>query len=231
MCAALTLPLSELALDMHSERPAVPQASESGLLTRAATGEHRLPPPASTGGMPLHRAIAERRSHREFLNQPLSDDQISQLCWSAQGITSDSGDRAVPSAGALYPALLYVADNRGVFEYLPQGHRLRQRSSEDVRARLQRAALDQESVGSAPVCLIITFDPDQLSTKYGHRSSRYCWLESGHIAQNILLQATSLGLAGVPIGAFDDEDVARVIELPPRIQPAYLLPIGRPLGH
>jgi nitroreductase len=36
-------------------------------------------------------------------------------------------------------------------------------------------------------------------------------MEAGHISQNICLEATSLGMGAVPIGAFDDDEVDRLI--------------------
>ena len=65
--------------------------------------------------------------------------------------------------------------------------------------------------------------------KYGEeRSPRYVHLEAGHAAQNVLLQAVALNLGAVPIGAFVDDDVKRVLALPPDQQPLYLIPIGHP---
>lgn len=195
--------------------------------TTTAT-KQALPPPDTAGGRPLHQVLMQRRSCREFLARPLTAEQISQLCWSGQGVTNEEGFRTAPSAGALYPITLFVADERGVSEYLPRTNHLERRLSNDVREPLQRAALGQEYVGHAPVCLTIAFESARLSAKYGRRSERYCWLEAGHVAQNILLQASSLDLAAVPVGAFHDGDVAAALQLPSRLKPAYLLPVGYP---
>jgi SagB-type dehydrogenase family enzyme len=62
--------------------------------------------------------------------------------------------------------------------------------------------------------------------KYGARAERYVYLEAGHAAQNLLLRATELGLGAVPIGAFDDQAVAGVLELAAEQQPLYLIPVG-----
>jgi nitroreductase len=53
-------------------------------------------------------------------------------------------------------------------------------------------------------------------------------LEAGHAAQSLLLQAVALGLGGVPIGAFDDDGVQRVLGLAQGEEPVYLIPIGHP---
>jgi SagB-type dehydrogenase family enzyme len=96
----------------------------------------------------------------------------------------------------------------------------------DLRAGLQEAALHQDSVGEAPACFVITAVVERSARKYGGRAERYCFMEAGHIGQNILLQATALQLDGVPVGAFEDEEVAQVLELPANHRPLYLLPIG-----
>ena len=191
----------------------------------------RLPPAVLTGRMSLEEAIATRRSVREFADTPLTRQQISQLCWAGQGITDPGGAlRAAPSAGALYPIELYVVTAEGVDHYQPKNHRLGRHLTGDVRRSLQRAALNQEAIGDAPACVAIAAVVQRTARKYGSRAQRYCFIEAGHVAQNILLQAKALHLAGVPIGAFEDEKVATVLKLPENHRVVYLLPIGHPGG-
>ncbi len=192
-------------------------------------GTIRLPRPRTDGVMSLAEALQRRRSVREFSGKPLSLEQVSQLCWAAQGVTDEpQGYRTAPSAGALFPVHVYVVDPKGVYRYEPAGHVLRPALTGDVRGKLRAATLDQPCVGEAPLCLVLTIDVARTATKYGRRAERYCLLEAGHIAQNVLLQATALGLAGVPVGAFEDRRVASVLALPDRFRPVYLLPVGHP---
>jgi len=188
-----------------------------------------LTDPQSTSDMTVHDAIATRRSRREFTQQTISDEHLANLCWAAQGITDKrEGLLASPSAGAIYPMTLMLADHRGVFEYLPKKHALRQMLDHDVRLAFQRASLDQECVGGAPVCMIIVCELAKLAAKYGDYARPAALLEAGHIAQNVLLEATSLGLAGVPVGAFHADRCAKVLELPAKLEALYLLPLGHP---
>ncbi|MCK4340324.1 MAG: SagB/ThcOx family dehydrogenase [Phycisphaerae bacterium] len=191
----------------------------------------RLPPLVLKGRMSLEEAIATRRSVREFGDKLLTLEQLSQLCWAGQGIT-DPRDRfrAAPSAGALYPIELYIVTANGVDHYEPKNHLLERRLVGDVRCSLQRATLDQEAISNAPACVVVAAVVQRTARKYGGRAERYCFIEAGHIAQNILLQATALHLAGVPIGAFEDEKVATVLKLPKDHRVIYLLPIGHPGG-
>ena len=176
----------------------------------------------------LADTLARRRSVRDFAPLPLSKSEVLMLCWAASGITDDEGLRTTPSAGAMCPMTLLVVDADGVFEYLPEKASLQLRHRGDVRAKLQAAALDQPCVGHAPCCLVLVMDVESMALKYGPRAERYCFLEAGHAAQNVLLMATDLGLGGVPVGAFSDLAIASVLKLPPEMEPVYLLPVGHP---
>ncbi len=187
-----------------------------------------LPPPRLEGGMCLERALESRRSMRSFASSEPTPEQIGQLLWAAQGVTNSRGYRTAPSAGALYPLELYLVDGSGIFRYLPEEHSLMPIARGDRKDSLYKAALEQEAVLQAPITLVITGVYERTAVKYGDRARRYVHLEAGHVAQNILLQAVSLGLGAVPIGAFRDQEVQSSLELPADHQPLYLIPIGEP---
>lgn len=188
-----------------------------------------LPPPQVSGGMPLTEALATRRSMRQFAATPLTPAQIGHLCWAAQGITdAEHGKRTAPSAGALYPIELFLVTAAGVQHYNPQVHALEPHLGGDLRPDLSRAAFSQQTIVNAPACFVITGVVDRTAVKYGPRAERYCFLEAGHVAQNVLLQATALKLGCVPMGAFEDAEVAKALKLPPGFQPLYLVGVGHP---
>jgi SagB-type dehydrogenase family enzyme len=189
----------------------------------------QLPKPHTGGTLSLEQVIAQRRSVREFQPEPLRAEQIGQLCWAAQGITDPAhGYRAAPSAGALYPLELYLVTKDGLYHYLPQQHALEQLGAKDLRSDLARAALEQAWVGDAPLTMVITAVGRRTAAKYGQRAERYCLIEVGHAAQNVLLQAVALGLGAVPVGAYDDARVDRTLGLPADRRALYLIPIGKP---
>ena len=188
----------------------------------------RLPPPTLRGERSLEEALARRRSVREFTDERLSDADVGQLLWAAQGITHDRGSRTAPSAGALYPLELYAATADGLFHYEPQAHRLVRRASRDLRPTIAKAALSQDAVRSAPLLVVMTAVYERTAVKYGDRAARYVHMEAGHSAQNVLLQAAALGLGAVPVGAFDDAALARALTLADEERPLYILPVGRP---
>ncbi len=172
-----------------------------------------------------------RRSQREFGARTLSLVELGQLAWAAQGITDRSGPfRTAPSAGALYPLELYFATPSGVSHYLPAGHAFEHRGRRDLRPELARAALDQPAVRQAPCVIVITAVTARTAHKYGERAGRYVALEAGHVAQNLLLQAASLNLAAVPIGAFDDAALRRVLGLDSEEVPLYIVAMGPPVA-
>ncbi len=187
-----------------------------------------LPPPRLEGGMPLTEALARRRSIRAYGARPLTWEEISQLLWAAQGITGPQGQRTAPSAGALYPLEVYVVLPSGWYHYRPQGHSLEQVGDTDLRGALWQAGLQQDALQEAPAVFVLSGVISRSAAKYGERAERYTLLEAGHAAQNLLLQATALGLGAVPIGAFDDEAVRRALHLPASHTPLYLVPVGEP---
>lgn len=195
--------------------------------TPAASEEQALPAPSTEGPLSLEETLKRRRSVRAYADQPLTRQELGQLLWAAQGITREGRYRTAPSAGALYPLEIYVADAEGVWHYVPQGHRLARWQDGDRRAQLCPAALSQRAVCEAPAVFVITAVFARTAQKYGQRATRYVWLEAGHAAQNLLLQAVSLGLGAVPIGAFHDEQVQAALDLPPDHEPLYLIPVGQ----
>ncbi|MEA3471267.1 MAG: SagB/ThcOx family dehydrogenase [Thermodesulfobacteriota bacterium] len=185
-----------------------------------------LPEPVLKGKMPFEEALAARRSVRDFANVHLTEKEISQLLWSAQGITRPWGGRTAPSAGALYPIEMYIVLSEGLFRYVSRGHKLVRISDQKLFRPLAEAALGQECVRSAPAVIVITVVYERTEQKYGKRGERYVKMEVGHAAENILIQAVSLGLGAVPIGAFYDDRVSEVLNLPESHKPLYLIPVG-----
>lgn len=188
-----------------------------------------LPPPVLLGGE-LVDALSQRRSVRDYDPTPLSPSEVSQLLWAAQGVTSEPGRRTAPSAGGLYPLEVYLVTADGWYHYVPDGHYLEVMGKIDLRGALASAALSQTAVATAPAVFVITAVYSRTEQKYGDRAERYVELEAGHAAQNLLLQAVSLGLGAVPIGAFGDSEVQQVVGLQDDHEPLYLIPVGHPGG-
>jgi SagB-type dehydrogenase family enzyme len=188
-----------------------------------------LPAPALSGELSLEQVLFARRSQRQFAATPLPVAELGQLAWAAQGVTEPGlGYRSCPSAGALYPLELYFVTPDGAVHYRPATHSLKSRSSRDLRESLSQAANGQTAVRRAACDIVITSVTERTRDKYGERASRYVAMEAGHAGQNLLLQATARGLVGVPVGAFDDAAVSRVLELPAGEEPLYIIALGYP---
>jgi SagB-type dehydrogenase family enzyme len=192
-----------------------------------------LPKPTQAGQYSLGQLLQQRRSLRDYSSQPVSLEEVGQLLWAAQGITHPNGLRTAPSAGALYPLELYVVAGNvtgleaGVYHYQIHNHRLAKHVSGDNRKALAQAAYMQTWLSEAPVVFVFSADYKRTSKKYGKRAKRYVHIEVGHAAQNLFLQAEDLGLGSVVVGAFFDEDVAELLQLPSGFAPLALMPVGK----
>lgn len=188
-----------------------------------------LPEPNTSGDSSLEEAIAGRRSTREWAEEELPIGLVGQLLWAGQGVTSADGKRASPSAGGRYPLELFVVTDDELMHYLPDGHRVEVRPEVDRRPELVAAAFGQEHVGGAPAVVVVAAVFERTRVEYGAVAPDLVNRESGHAVQNLLLQATALGLVAVPIGGFNSADVGRILALPPDHEVLYLVPVGYPV--
>ncbi|MEA1906843.1 MAG: SagB/ThcOx family dehydrogenase [Euryarchaeota archaeon] len=195
-----------------------------------------LPAPGTTGRVSVEGALFSRRSVRTYTKEPITLDDLSRLLWAAQGVTAVAGGRdelrTAPSAGALYPLEVYVVAGNvggvpdGVYHFLPREHALQKVCDGDLRGNLSGCALRQSQITDAAVDIVFMAVFERTTAKYGDRGVRYVYMESGHAAQNVCLQAESLGLGVCAIGAFYDVDVAELLALPEDEVPIYILSVG-----
>ena len=191
--------------------------------------------PSEGPEMTVRGAIAARRTVRRYADTPLDRGQMMDLLWAGQGITDPArGFRAAPSAGALYPMELHAVVGEssvtglraGVYRFRPRGKFLERGAGKDLRGALAEASLDQMWMAPAPVSIVICGVYGRTTGKYGERGIRYVHMEAGCTAENIFLMAASLGLATGIVGAFRDEEVAALLNLPPQEKPLLVMPIG-----
>ena len=195
----------------------------------ATPQEVTLPASVTKGTMSLEEAIAKRRSVRGFQTEALTEQQIGQLLWAAQGITdSATGHRAAPSAMATYPLTVYVCTADGVFTYEPKGHKLVRVSTEDRRADVTQPPRGGQP---APVSFVFTGDPSKFGSRFPDRAAAFVYLEVGHAAENLALEATALGLASVTQGGIDAAKVSQALNLPQGTLVVYTMPVGYPVAR
>jgi len=192
-----------------------------------------LPKPLLLGELSIEEALWKRRSVRNYKTESLQLKEISQLLWAAQGITEDEGKRTAPSAGALYPLEVYLVtgnvDNlvSGVYHYRPRDQSLQQIAEGDKRKQLSGAALMQGSIRDCSAIIVFAADFHRTTKKYFEKGKNYVYIEVGHTAQNVLLQATSLHIGAVTVGAFIQSLAKKILQLPKNEDPLYLLPLGK----
>lgn len=201
---------------------------------KSSIEEITLPEPVFSSLTSVEEALSKRKSVRTYHAEPLSISDVSQLLWAAQGITRPDGYRTAPSAGALYPLEIYLLAgdvtslDSGFYRYEPESHILEKMLKGDFRDELSQAALNQEAIRDAPAVMIITGIYERTTGKYGGRGRQYVHMEVGSISQNIYLQAVSLDLGTVFIGAFYDEEVKKVLRLGENEVPFSIMPVGHP---
>lgn len=196
-----------------------------------------LPEVSDPAPTALDRTIADRQSHRVFGPGPITRSDVAAVLWAAQGHTHGEADqpmRAAPSAGATYPLEAYlevpeagVADlDPGLYRYDPDEHALDPTLEGSLRPQFVTAANDQPAVENAAATVALAAAYDRTTREYPDHGRRYVHMEAGHAAQNLHLVCVARGLASCPVGAFDDTATATVLELPPALDPLYLLPVG-----
>ena len=196
------------------------------------TGKITLPQASHTGKISVEEALSKRRSIRKYKDEPLKLEELSQLLWASSGITSDWGGRTAPSAGAKYPLEIFVVVGKveklepGIYHFHPQDHTLIKIKDKDQRDELSLAVLRQGPIKEAPVDIVVTAIYSRTMEKYGERGIRYVHIEVGHVCQNIYLQAESLNLGTVEIGAFEDAKVKKVLNLKLE-EPLAIMPVGK----
>ena len=174
----------------------------------------------------LEQAITSRTSVRNFSPASLTLEKISTILHFAYGITREANDpslprsfRVVPSGGALYPLEIFFHTacvkglQAGLYHYNPLAHHLSFLRNEDGTERLLAALVQPELARGAAIIIFLTALFERSTFKYGNRGYRFILLEAGHVAQNVNLVATALGLGSVNIGGYFDREVDDFLEI------------------
>ena len=180
-------------------------------------------------------ALYERISTRSFSGEAIDLSDAASLLWAAGGLNIDGETgptRTSPSAGGAYPLDFYlVAGNvedlaPGIYRYDYLNHDLDLVIGEDRRGQLAEAALGQSFIAEAPASIVFVAYFERSTGRYGERGERYVYMDTGYASQSVHLLAVELGLGTVAVGAFDDGEVAAVLETDGA--PLKIMPIGRP---
>lgn len=152
--------------------------------------------------MELFEAIVKRRSVRAFKRKPLKEGDLTRILGAAI---------LAPSAGDLQPWEFIITTDI------------------EIKRDLVFAALGQSWMDEAPVIITVCANEEISASRYGDRGRRfYCIQDTAVAVQNILLAATALGYGSCWVGAFNDEEVKKVLKIPRGIKPVAIIPIGLP---
>jgi SagB-type dehydrogenase family enzyme len=196
-----------------------------------------LPRPVFGETKSLWDILDQRRSRRRYAPEPISMTTLSTLLWAIQGITLSARDyqfRTAPSAGALYPVETYLSIHRvsdlkqGMYHFNVLDFALEEIVQGNFGEHLTRAALDQAMVRRGAMLFIWTAIVLRSMSKYRNRCIRYIFMDAGHIAQNLQLAVTAMGLGCCPIGAFYDEEINQILRVDGEEETAiYLAAVGK----
>lgn len=185
-----------------------------------------LPPiPANFAGPAFAEVIAARRSRRTFGPEQLSLNELSAILQWSYGITGGveipgggvQHYRAVPSAGALYPAEIYLGVRdvqglgAGIYHYEVTDTSLALLSRGDPSEQLYKVCCEQEFARGAATVVLISGVIQRSMRKYGGRGYRLVLLDIGHLGENFYLACTALGLSIVTTTGFFDDEVADLL--------------------
>ncbi len=175
----------------------------------------KLPPPVTSGGMPLCQAFAERSSSREFADVELSPEQLSNLLWATAGINRDSGKRTYPVGMGRYDMSLYVFTKSGVYLYQPDDHTLLPVAGVNGDRRADTGG--QPFVAQAAVDLVYVHDMRLWQSSKEEREDGSVWgyVHAGAMMENAYLYATSQSWSVVVRGMFDGQKLRNLLGLPP----------------
>lgn len=181
----------------------------------------------SNGEVNFDEVISSRRTKRDFADEGLDIDDLSKILHQSYGVTGQAihpgGEiqylRASPSAGALYPAEIYLGIRKvhpldaGIYHYFVPNHELELLKKGDPTEELFRVCCRQEYARQASVIVLISGVLNRTKRKYGERGYRYALLDVGHLGQNIYLACTALNLAVMTTCGFYDNEANRLLRI------------------
>lgn len=197
-----------------------------------------LPKPSLSSRTSVEAAMQARRSRRDFTSDSLNLKQVGQMLWSAQGVTADWGGRTSPSAKSAYPLTVYLLAYRvvnlepGVYRYLPgereAKHQIQLIKPGDLHEAVG-AAIGQNAATNPPAIFLITGNMEIMAKAFDNkRMDNNVYLEVGHAAENMYLQAETLGLGMVTMAGFDGNKVRDAAGIPESETVIYAIPLGIP---
>jgi nitroreductase len=151
--------------------------------------------------MDIFKAIKDRRSIRDFQKKKIPDELLDKL---AETLIW------APSAGNLQARKFYFIKN------------------EQIKKRIAAAALNQNFIADAPLVVIGCTD-NRISYKYGERGvDLYSIQDVALSIMGMMLVAYENGLGSTWVGAFREEEISKILDIPRHLRPVAIVPVGYP---
>ncbi len=198
----------------------------------------------TVGDASLRKMIGQRRSRRKYTDEYLTNEELSFLLWSTQGIQKivmrDDGRvryhlRTVPSGGARHPFETYLLINKvegikpGIYRYIPVKHKLLfVRTGEGLVDEMNEICYNQKFVGNSAVVFIWATIPYRTEWRYSKVAHKDIAMEAGHICQNLYLAAESIGGGACAILGYDQASIDQFVGVDGKEEfVIYLSPAGK----
>lgn len=188
-CAYKSAPTVSTACGMAEDsakdaQPAAKPVADTAVI-EAGAEEIVLPKPV-LGDVTLEKVLQDRRSVRQYTEDPLKLQDVSNLLWAANGINREDGKRTAPSAMNKQSVTIYATFEKGAYKYDHVNHKLVRLSTEDLRPLKQ-----------APMELIFTSNLVNDDPAKGLDFALMRGIDSGTVAQNAALYCAAAGLGTV----------------------------------
>jgi nitroreductase len=175
-------------------------------------------------GNPFMQLLWKRMSSREFSEQPLPVEVLSNLLWSAFGINRPDGRRTAPSAMNKQEIDIYVALPTGLYVYDAKASQLNPILAEDIRGMTGL----QPYVKGAAANLVYVADFSKMATNPDDAKASLSAANAGFISENVYLYCASQGLATVARVNIDMPALANLMKLRPSQKIVLAQSVGYP---
>ncbi|MCQ2059918.1 MAG: nitroreductase family protein [Bacteroidaceae bacterium] len=203
----------------------------ASVYTNCAAQDIKLPAPdMKQNSMSVVEALETRHSTREFSNRKLTNQELSNLCWAACGVSRDAEHRTAPTAMNRKEIRLYAFTDKAVYEYKANENLLKMVADGDHRnlnAGNGGGGFTQDFVNSAPVVLVMVIDFEMFGSQNDNALMMGC-VDAGNVSENINLYCQSVGMVTVPRATMDVAGMRKLLGLTDKQLPIMNNPVGFP---
>ena len=206
-------------------------------LTNCTAQDIKLPAPdMKQNSMSVVEALATRHSVREYSSRQLTNQELSNLCWAACGVSRDADHRTAPTAMNRKEIRLFAFTAKSVYEYIAEKNLLKEVTKGDYRSihasngvdpKTGRKGFSQDFVSQAPVVLMMVIDYDLFQSE-GEKALMMGCVDAGNVSENINLYCQAVGLVTVPRATMDVKAIRELLDFTDKQLPIMNNPVGFP---